>query len=523
MRFKRYSIGLLCGALLFTGCGEDQSGPGLPGPVQVSEEDFVQAQEFVYTPGSVLETLGLRVDFINPVFGGDTDIPVRNTPQGSGEARQADIEAELSPLGDVFVVPEGGGDPFAINGNVLALQMSRTIPPMRISAFAPNDALLTSEIELDGLVLLANNASDNRIRAGTSFRTAGALPVTQLPNPIDPNIPPSGQLLGPAGETELTLTVENIFVSQDGTNVVLEGTANLRGIAEQVINTVTGEVVEAEPPTQEAVTDANGNTVVVDIPPTDAPTVFFQAGRFSANFVVRQRGIAGPGDDENPLTVLARLHFNPNQAELVYTPTQENASSILYAPSPDRPNVLSNQLVRIERLLNGQVRAEFDPANVSTVLNFTQISPPPGSFPTPIPQLDPGEVGDEDNPNPVFPPPPTTFNYFFSTRTERDNELEEPILLEGFVSTTGPFIFRSLAGAQLGGPFNRSDLGAGLQIGNFNLVFDQDFDFDGSPGTEDDLSGQFFLEQEFPTNDADDASGRIVIIRGFFNGPVVNL
>lgn len=517
MRFKWYSIGLLCGALLLTSCGDEQSGPGLPGPVQVSGEDFVQAQEYLYTPGSVLETLSLRLDFINPTFTGD--VPVRDTPQGSGEARQEGIEAQLSSLGDVTLVSDD--DPVPLGGNVLAIQLSRTLPPLEIVAFGPDDARLNSEVELDGLVLSANNASDNRLRAGTSFRTLGALPRAEFPDPNNPSIAPVGQAVAPAS-SDLTLTVENIFVSRDATTVVLEGSARLQGIAETIVNTATGEVTEAEPATQETTTDANGNTVVIDIPPEEAPEVFFEAGRFSAAFVVRQQGIAGPGDDEDPLTLLARLHFNPNQAELVYTPTQEGTTSILYAPSPDRPNVLSNQLVRIERLLNGQLRAEFDPANVSTVLNFTQISPPPNAFPTPIPQLPPGEDSPEGD-NPVFPTPPTTFNYFFSTRTEREDELSEPIQLEGFTPTTGPFIFRSLAGAQLAGPFNRQDLSAGFQTGNFNLVFDQDFDQDGITGTEDDLSGQFFIEQEFPTNDDQDDTGRIVIIRGFFNGPVSNL
>ncbi len=513
MRFKWYSIGLLCGALLLTSCGDDPQSPALPGPVQVSGEDFVQAQEFIYTPGSVLETLSLRLDFINPTF--TEDIPVRDTPQGSGEARQEGIEASLSSLGDATLV--GEGDPASVEGNVLAIQFSRTLPPLSVTAFAPDDARLTAEVELDGLVLSANNSADNRLRAGSSFRTIGALATTSVVDPLDPDVAPA---IGTAG-SDLTLTVENIFVSQDGTNVVLEGPARLRGTADPVVNTATGEVTAAEPATQETVTDENGNTVVVDVPAEDAPEVFFEAGRFSANFVVRQQGIAGPGDDEDPLTVLARLHFEPNQAELVYTPTQEGTTSILYAPSPDRPNILPNQLVRIERLLNGQIQAAFDPANVSTVLNFVQVSPPPGAFPTPIPQLPTGEEGEGSNPN--FVNPPGAFDYFFSLRTERDDELEEPLLLQGFVSTTGPFIFRSLAGAQLLGPFNRADLAAGLQTGNFNLVFDQDFDQDGITGTDDDLSGQFFLEQEFPTNDADNTSGRIVIIRGFFEGPVVNL
>ncbi|NJL98222.1 MAG: hypothetical protein HC924_05050 [Synechococcaceae cyanobacterium SM2_3_2] len=48
-------------------------------------------------------------------------------------------------------------------------------------------------------------------------------------------------------DTNLTLTVENIYVSNDGETLVIEGPANLRGVAQPLINTVTGEVLDPEP------------------------------------------------------------------------------------------------------------------------------------------------------------------------------------------------------------------------------------------------------------------------------------
>lgn len=188
---------------------------------------------------------------------------------------------------------------------------------------------------------------------------------------------------------------------------------------------------------------------------------------------------------------------------------------------------MPNQLVRIRRLLNGRVQAEFDPANVSTVLNFVQVSPPPRPFPTPIPQL----------PVPERPGAPTAFDYFFSLRTERstgtlpgspvEGNTPEPVILQGIVPATGDFVFRTLAGAQLAGPFNRADIGGSLLRGNLNLVFD-------STTSADRISGQWFLEQEFPTGNVETGTanepgspatqqGAILIIRGFFEGAQVRL
>jgi hypothetical protein len=181
--------------------------------------------------------------------------------------------------------------------------------------------------------------------------------------------------------------------------------------------------------------------------------------------------------------------------------------------------------VQIRRLLNGRVQAEFDPANISTVLNFVQVIPPPGPFPTPIPQLPA-----EGTPRPGAP---TAFDYFFSLRTERtdvdpdpvnpDFPSPSPVIIQGFIPTTGDFIFRNLAGAQLAGPFNRADIGGGLQRGNLNLVFSQST-------KEDQITGEWFLEQEFPTadltvdpDDSDDSEGAILIIRGSFSGSSVRL
>jgi hypothetical protein len=219
------------------------------------------------------------------------------------------------------------------------------------------------------------------------------------------------------------------------------------------------------------------------------------------------------------LALFARLNFRPNQAEIVYRPAQVGTQSVLFAPDPTRPNILPNQLVRIRRLLNGRVQAEFDPANTSTVLNFVQVSPPPRPFPTPIPQLPVPTPG---------PDAPTAFDYFFSLRTEGEEGGGTPVVLQGIVpATTGDFLFRTLAGAQLSGPFNRLDIGGGTQRGNLNLVFD-------STTSAERISGQWFLEQEFPTGnveggtadepgDAPSREGAILIIRGFFEGTEVRL
>jgi hypothetical protein len=267
----------------------------------------------------------------------------------------------------------------------------------------------------------------------------------------------------------------------------------------------------------------------VNPPPPQGPVVaILQTGNFSASFVVRQRGVAGDGTPEDALALYARLNFRPNQAEIVYRPTQVGTQSVLFAPDPTRPNILPNQLVRIRRLLNGRVQAEFDPANVSTVLNFVQVSPPPRPFPTPIPQL--------PVPTPR-PGAPTAFDYFFSLRTERstgtlpgspvEGTNPDPVILQGIVPATGDFVFRTLAGAQLAGPFNRRDIGGGVQRGNLNLIFD-------STTSADRISGQWFLEQEFPTGNVEGGTadepgtpasqqGAILIIRGFFEGTEVRL
>ncbi|MFS8813407.1 hypothetical protein NW820_12095, partial [Synechococcus sp. R55.7] len=112
---------------------------------------------------------------------------------------------------------------------------------------------------------------------------------------------------------------------------------------------------------------------------------------------------------------------------------------------------------------------------------------------------------------------PTAFDYFFSLRTEREGGEDAPVVLQGIVPATGDFLFRTLAGAQLSGPFNRLDIGGGTQRGNLNLVFD-------STTSADRISGQWFLEQQFPTNTlTPDPTGTILIIRGFFEGTEVRL
>jgi hypothetical protein len=489
MNFKGRSLAVLCGVLLLGGCGEVNEAPTLPGPVQVDPTAFVSAQEYRFTPGSVLETTNLRLDYINPRF--DNGIPVRTNPlQGSGEARIANVEARILPVNEI-PASELTIDS-TLRSSTLAIQIGQTTPLVNLIAFGPNDGRLSTQFNIAGLVAISTNPNDQRIRVNTTFRAVRD------------------------DKTVLTLTVRRILVNRNGSQVVLEGDSSL-------IVPTTGVLYEDPGP--------NGNPPAgsfVNPPPPQGPVVaILQTGNFSASFVVRQRGVAGDGTPEDALALYARLNFRPNQAEIVYRPAQVGTQSVLFAPDPTRPNILPNQLVRIRRLLNGRVQAEFDPANVSTVLNFVQVSPPPRPFPTPISQL----------PVPGRPDAPTAFDYFFSLRTERStgtlpgSPVEgtnlEPVILQGIVPTTGDFVFRTLAGAQLAGPFNRLDVGGGVQRGNLNLIFD-------STTSADRISGQWFLEQEFPTGNVEGGTadepgnapsqeGAILIIRGFFEGTEVRL
>lgn len=487
MNFKGRSLAVLCGVLLLGGCGEVNESPTLPGPVQVDPAAFVSAQEYRFTPGSVLETTSLRLDYVNPRF--DNGIPVRNNPlQGSGEARIANVEARILPVNEIPASDLTIDS--TLRSSTLAVQIGRTTPLVNLIAFGPNDGRLSTQFSIAGLVAISTNPNDQRIRVNTTFRAARE-------------------------GTVLTLTVRRILVNRNGNQVVLEGDSSL------IVRT-TGVLYEDPGP--------GGNPPAGSfVNPTEGVSAILQTGSFSASFVVRQRGVAGDGTPEDALALFARLNFRPNQAEIVYRPAQVGTQSVLFAPDPTRPNILPNQLVRIRRLLNGRVQAEFDPANTSTVLNFVQVSPPPRPFPTPIPQL----------PVPDRPGAPTAFDYFFSLRTERstgtltlpgspvEGSNLEPVILQGIVPTTGDFVFRTLAGAQLAGPFNRLDIGGGTQRGNLNLVFD-------STTSAERISGQWFLEQEFPTGNVEGGTanepgndpsreGAILIIRGFFEGTEVRL
>jgi hypothetical protein len=489
MNFKGRSLAVLCGVLLLGGCGEVNESPTLPGPVQVDPAAFVSAQEYRFTPGSVLETTSLRLDYVNPRF--DNGIPVRTNPlQGSGEARIANVEARILPVNEIPATELTIDS--TLRSSTLAIQIGQTTPLVNLIAFGPNDGRLSTQFNIAGLVAVSTLPNDQRIRVNTTFRAARE-------------------------GTVLTLTVRRILVNRNGNQVVLEGDSSL------IVRT-TGVLYEDPGP--------GGNPPAGSfVNPPEGVSAILQTGSFSASFVVRQRGVAGDGTPEDALALFARLNFRPNQAEIVYRPAQVGTQSVLFAPDPTRPNILPNQLVRIRRLLNGRVQAEFDPANVSTVLNFVQVSPPPRPFPTPIPQL----------PVPERPGAPTAFDYFFSLRTERStgtlpgSPVEgtnlSPVILQGIVPTTGDFVFRTLAGAQLAGPFNRADIGGSLLRGNLNLVFD--------PTTSgSNISGQFFIEQEFPTDNqvigpnpptgdgntgTPDAGGVILIIRGFFEGTQVRL
>ena len=470
MNFKGRSLAVLCGVLLLGGCGEVNESPTLPGPVQVDPAAFVSAQEYRFTPGSVLETTSLRLDYVNPRFGGGVSIPVRSTAtRGSGEARLEGIEALIAPTND----------------NRLAIRIAERVPPLEIVAFAPNDARLSTRVDLstsNGLALVASGVGDRRLRVNTVF--SGEIVTTQLRERVSATqtrLQPDGTLEvtelteeveEPTRIGRITLQVKRILVSRSGNQVVLEGQAFLTSRVPGVLNEVTGEFFGSS--------DLRQSNV----------DVILQQGSFSASFVVRQRGVAGDGTPEDALALFARLNFRPNQAEIVYRPAQVGTQSVLFAPDPTRPNILPNQLVRIRRLLNGRVQAEFDPANVSTVLNFVQVSPPPNA--------------------------PTAFDYFFSLRTEREEGEGTPVVLQGIVPATGDFVFRTLAGAQLAGPFNRLDVGGSVQRGNLNLIFD-------STTSAERISGQWFIEQEFPTTNLEAREGAILIIRGFFEGTEVRL
>jgi len=487
MNFKGRSLAVLCGVLLLGGCGEVNESPTLPGPVQVDPAAFVSAQEYRFTPGSVLETTSLRLDYVNPRF--DNGIPVRTNPlQGSGEARIANVEARILPVNEI-PASELTIDS-TLRSSTLAIQIGRTTPLVNLIAFGPNDGRLSTQFNIAGLVAVSTLPNDQRIRVNTTFRAIRD------------------------DRTVLTLTVRRILVNRNGNQVVLEGDSSL-------IVPTTGVLYEDPGP--------GGNPPAGSfVNPTEGVSAILQTGSFSASFVVRQRGVAGDGTPEDALALFARLNFRPNQAEIVYRPAQVGTQSVLFAPDPTRPNILPNQLVRIRRLLNGRVQAEFDPANTSTVLNFVQVSPPPRPFPTPIPQL--------PVPTPR-PGAPTAFDYFFSLRTERstgtlpgspvEGTNPDPVILQGIVPATGDFVFRTLAGAQLAGPFNRRDIGGGVQRGNLNLIFD-------STTSADRISGQWFLEQEFPTGNVEGGTadepgnapsqeGAILIIRGFFEGTEVRL
>lgn len=487
MNFKGRSLAVLCGVLLLGGCGEVNESPTLPGPVQVDPAAFVSAQEYRFTPGSVLETTSLRLDYVNPRF--DNGIPVRTNPlQGSGEARIANVEARILPVNEIPATELTIDS--TLRSSTLAIQIGRTTPLVNLIAFGPNDGRLSTQFNIAGLVAVSTLPNDQRIRVNTTFRTIRD------------------------DRTVLTLTVRRILVNRNGNQVVLEGDSSL-------IVPTTGVLYEDPGP--------GGNPPAGSfVNPTEGVSAILQTGSFSASFVVRQRGVAGDGTPEDALALFARLNFRPNQAEIVYRPAQVGTQSVLFAPDPTRPNILPNQLVRIRRLLNGRVQAEFDPANTSTVLNFVQVSPPPRPFPTPIPQL--------PVPTPR-PGAPTAFDYFFSLRTERstgtlpgspvEGTNPDPVILQGIVPATGDFVFRTLAGAQLAGPFNRRDIGGGVQRGNLNLIFD-------STTSADRISGQWFLEQEFPTGNVEGGTadepgnapsqeGAILIIRGFFEGTEVRL
>ena len=469
MNFKGRSLAVLCGVLLLGGCGEVNEAPTLPGPVQVDPTAFVSAQEYRFTPGSVLETTSLRLDYVNPRF--DNGIPVRTNPlQGSGEARIANVEARILPVNEIPASDLTIDS--TLRSSTLAIQIGQTTPLVNLIAFGPNDGRLSTQFNIAGLVAVSTLPNDQRIRVNTTFRAIRD------------------------DRTVLTLTVRRILVNRNGNQVVLEGDSSL-------IVPTTGVLYEDPGP--------NGDPPAgsfVNPPPPQGPVVaILQTGNFSASFVVRQRGVAGDGTPEDALALFARLNFRPNQAEIVYRPAQVGTQSVLFAPDPTRLNILPNQLVRIRRLLNGRVQAEFDPANVSTVLNFVQVSPPPRPFPTPIPQLPVPTPG---------PDAPTAFDYFFSLRTEREEGGGTPVVLQGIVPATGDFVFRTLAGAQLAGPFNRLDVGGGVQRGNLNLIFD-------STTSAERISGQWFIEQEFPTNNLAAREGAILIIRGFFEGTEVRL
>jgi hypothetical protein len=157
---------------------------------------FVSAQEYRFTPGSVLETTSLRLDYVNPRF--DNGIPVRTNPlQGSGEARIANVEARILPVNEIPASDLTIDS--TLRSSTLAIQIARTTPLVNLIAFGPNDGKLSTQFSIAGLVALSTNPNDQRIRVNTTFRAA--VPDTK---------------------TVLTLTVRRILVSRNGNQVVLE-------------------------------------------------------------------------------------------------------------------------------------------------------------------------------------------------------------------------------------------------------------------------------------------------------------
>lgn len=308
MNFKGRSLAVLCGVLLLGGCGEVNESPTLPGPVQVDPAAFVSAQEYRFTPGSVLETTSLRLDYVNPRF--DNGIPVRTNPlQGSGEARIANVEARILPVNEI-PASELTIDS-TLRSSTLAIQIGRTTPLVNITAFGPNDGRLSTQFNIAGLVAISTNPNDQRIRVNTTFRAVRE-------------------------GTVLTLTVRRILVNRNGNQVVLEGDSSL-------IVPTTGVLFEDGGPGPGGEILAPGS--FVNPPPPQGPvTAILQTGSFSASFVVRQRGVAGDGTPEDALALFARLNFRPNQAEIVYRPRPGGHPVGVVCPGSDAAQYLAQSV-----------------------------------------------------------------------------------------------------------------------------------------------------------------------------------
>lgn len=195
MRYVAYPTGLaLASLLLFTGCGDGESSPTLPGAVS-PQAGQIEKQQFILDNGFALQTTDLRIDFINPKF---SNVEVRIGEQGSGTAAAANIASTIQPFGTA-----------ALNWEVAQAVV-------QVNAFAPDDARLSAAVAVGGetgsLILQSVESRADAIRVGSLFVSPTANPLLQFR--VD-------RILSNVGDTRATL--EGTVVLQSNT---LDGVLN---------------------------------------------------------------------------------------------------------------------------------------------------------------------------------------------------------------------------------------------------------------------------------------------------------